>query len=581
MADVTEAAHDPLDRRVVALGLVAAIVAFVLVRAALVGWAPTAPDDARYLFVGLSMLGGDGPVTPSGDIFWLRSPVYPLILAGGSGLVGGDPLDGAHLVATFFAIVCLVGAVRIGWLLGGAGAAIGTAVALAAMPILWRLTPTLRIDLPQTAGVVAVLLVVWRPTTRRWALGGVLFGLTVLVKESVLPMALLPMALLGAEPLRRVATLAMAFLAAAFVTAAWWWVLVWFGTGQVFPLNALDVITAREVERGLGLGRTTLVFGGVAIVGWAAMLVRARVDVGARLVIVAALCLLPAAAYAAKNGLDGRNYAGLAALSSVAIGVAAAMAARWVSSRIGGGRLLRAGVLAVVALSVAGVVVAGQRAAGPVPPAGVADALATWLRANTTPGDRIAMTFRDREAIALQLFDSVEVANLFPTRVQAEDDPGTFLWMGLRDQQLFGYRRADWDRALTDPAVRYVVMSGPHPFHPTELLSAMADRPIPGLERVASIDGEGGQAEVFAVDPTILALGPESAPTAMSAEAALAWLDLAEPTGKVIADGRLLAAGPIVSGDAVPELLARLGMCPASTDSSGSVYLSPEERCPV
>ena len=258
-----------------------------------------------------------------------------MILASGSVLVGGDPLDGARLVAIVLAIVCLVGAVRLGWLLGGAGGAIGTLLALAAMPIVWRLTPTLRIDLPQTAGVIAVLLVVWRPTTGRWALGGVLFGLTILVKESVLPMALLPLALLGTEPLRRVVTLGAVFLLAALLTAGWWWVLVWLGTGAIFPLNALEVVEARDVGRDLGLGRTTVLFGGVAVLGWLAMVGRARVDVGARLLVVAAACLLPAAAYAATHGLDSRNYAGLAVLSSVAIGVAGAMAVRFVRHACG------------------------------------------------------------------------------------------------------------------------------------------------------------------------------------------------------------------------------------------------------
>ena len=579
---MTEASHEPLDRRIIAFGLIGAVVAFVVVRAALVGWAPVAPDDARYLFVGLSIFGGDGPVTPAGDVFWLRSPVYPMLLAGGSLLAGGDPLDGARVVATVLAIACLIGALRLGWLLGGAGGAIGTALALAAMPIVWRLTPTLRIDLPQTAGVIAVLLVVWRPTMGRWALGGVLFGLTVLVKESVLPMALLPLALLGTEPLRRVVELGTVFLVTALLTAGWWWVLVWFGTGAVFPLNALDVVEAREVGRALGLGRTTIAFGGVAVLGWLAMLGRARADPGARLMVVAAACLLPAAAYAATHGLDSRNYAALAVLSSVAIGVAGAMAVRWLLARVGRGGMLRAGLIAVLVLSVAGAAFAGQRAAGVPPPAGVAADLTTWLRANTADGDRIAMTFRDREAMALGLFGSVKVANLFPARVDPNDDPASFLWMGLRDRQLFGYRRTDWTRALANPPVRYLVSSGPHPFHPTELIAAMDAGQVPGIERVTSIDRAGDHAEVFSVDPANLVLRPEVVPTTMSADAALAWLDLAAAGGREdFAVRRLLAASPVVSGDSMPTLFARLGVCPESTESGGSVQLNPYDVCPV
>ena len=201
-------------------------------RAALVGWAPVAPDDARYLFVGLSIFGGDGPVTPSGDVFWLRSPVYPMLLASGSVLVGGDPLDGARVGRHSSSPSCAWSAPCDSagcW--AGRAAPSARRLALAAMPIVWRLTPTLRIDLPQTAGVIAVLLAVWRPTTRRWAVGGVLFGLTILVKESVLPMALLPLALLGTEPLRRVVELGAVFLVAALLTAGWWWVRSGSGRG--------------------------------------------------------------------------------------------------------------------------------------------------------------------------------------------------------------------------------------------------------------------------------------------------------------------------------------------------------------
>ena len=88
----------------------------------------------------------------------------------------------------------------------------------------------------------------------------------------MLPMALLPLALIGTEPLRRVVGLGMVFLVAALLTAGWWWILVWFGTGAIFPLNALEVVEARDVGRELGLGRTTVLFGGVAVLGWLALL---------------------------------------------------------------------------------------------------------------------------------------------------------------------------------------------------------------------------------------------------------------------------------------------------------------------
>ena len=68
----------------------------------------------------------------------------------------------------------------------------------------------------------------------------------------------------------------------------------------------------------------------------------------------------------------------------------------------------------------------------------------------------------------------------------------------------------------------------------------------------------------------------------MSADAALAWLDLAAAgIGEDLAAARLMAAQPVVSGDSVPALLTRLGLCPESTDPGGSVMLDRGDRCPV
>ncbi len=250
------------------LGLVVALVVLAVLRIALGGWAPLAPDDARYLYVGLSILDGHGPVTPSGSTFLLRSPVYGLALATGSSLVGGDPLVGARLVALGLSLLALAGALRLGWLLAGPGGAVGTAFALVAAALVWRLVPSLRIDLPQTAAIVATLLAVWRPTVRRWAVGGLLLGLAILIKETALPLLILPVALVGSVPPARLARLAAVFIGAAVVTAAWWWVVVWASTGQLFPLNALSVIEARDVDVALRVDRSTAFLLAIAIAGW-------------------------------------------------------------------------------------------------------------------------------------------------------------------------------------------------------------------------------------------------------------------------------------------------------------------------
>ena len=217
-------------------------------------WHPTTPATCTS---GCRSSTGTDRSRRAAATFLLRSPVYGLALATGSSLVGGDPLVGARLVALGLSLLALAGALRLGWLLAGPGGAVGTAFALVAAALVWRLVPSLRIDLPQTAAIVATLLAVWRPTTRRWAVGGVLLGLAILIKETALPLLILPVALVGSVPPRRLARLAAVFIGAAVLTAAWWWVVVWASTGRLFPLNALSVIEARDVAVALRVDRST------------------------------------------------------------------------------------------------------------------------------------------------------------------------------------------------------------------------------------------------------------------------------------------------------------------------------------
>lgn len=574
----------PTGDRWLGLGLVAALATLALVRIALGGWGPLAPDDARYLYVGLSILDGRGPVNPSGNIFLLRSPVYGLALATGSSLAGGDPLVGARIVAVALTLLGLAGAIRLGWLLAGPGGSVGTAIALVATPLVWRLVPSLRIDLPQTAAIVAVLLAVWRPTPRRWALGGVLLGVAILVKETALPMLLLPVALVGFVPVPRVARLAAVFIGAAIVTAAWWWVVVWISTGQLFPLNALSVVEARDVDVPLRVARTAVPLLVAIVVGWGLVAWRARHSPGSRLLLVAAVGLAPAALYAANLGLNARNFAGLAVLSAVAIGVGgawlvAALRERWGTRLTGPSRTVAAVALAGVAvLALAGPVI-GQRDAGRNPPVRLADELAGWLEANVSDGDRIVMAFREREAMALRRFGRMEVTILPTKRVDAADPLETYLWIGLRDQQLFGYPRADWVTALTDPPATYLVLVSPHPFTPVDLVDARADGPsLPGLVPVATLDGGTDHADILRIDPGRVLAETDEIPLHLTAEVAIAWLDQA---GGPNAGERLLEARPVVSGDGLASLLARLGdrAChiPAS---AGATQLGPVGSCP-
>ncbi len=571
-----------------AVGLATGLVALGLVRVAL-GWAPLAPDDARYLFVGLSVLDGQGAVTPSGAPYLLRSPVYGVALAVGSRLLSGDPLDGARVVAVAVSLLGLLGAVRIAWLAAGPGGAVGTAIAIIATPLVWQLVPSLRIDLPQTALVVALLLAAWRPTTRRWAAAGVLLGLVVLVKETVLPLAFLPVGLIGLVPGPTVRRLTLAYLGAAFATAAWWWAVVWVSIGQVFPANAFAVVEARDVEGVVRLSWVAMPLLATFGVGWILVARRARRELGSRLILAAAVALAPAAIYASAQGLNARNFAGLAVLSAIAVGIAGATIVAAVRPRLAPGssrgtsRALAAVTLvAVVAFALAGPAL-GQRAVRRPAPDRLSDDLVAWVSEHVEDGGRIVMAFREREEMALRRFGRTEVGLLGVRRVHGAAPPGTFIWMGLRGRQLFGYPRTAWVSALTDPPAAYLVLVSPHPFTPTDLVGVpgqgtSVEPSVPGLTPVGTLDDGDDHADIFRIEAQQVHDETGDVPLHLAADAALIWLDQLGGSNPV---DRLLEARPVISGDDVDALLARLGdracLLPAAT---GATQVVPAGTCP-
>ena len=577
------------DRRLALVGaaLVVALVGLGAIRVMLGGWAPLAADDARYLYVGLSILDGHGPVGPSGTVFLLRSPVYGLALALGSPL-GSDPLAGARIVAATLSLLGLAGACRLGWRLAGPGGAIGTAVALVSIPLVWHLIPSLRIDLTQTAAIVATLLAVSRPTIRRWAIGGALVGLAILAKETAAPILILPVALLASVPRPHLVRIAVAYVGAAAIVAGWWWVVVWASSGQVFPLNALAVIETRDVDVAIRLDRSVIPLITAMAAGWGLVLWRARHDAGHRILLIAALALAPAAVYAASRGLNARNFTGLAVLSAIAIGAGGAglvgtlrarlEAPSGVAAQTFPPRRLAALVLGGVVLVGPAIALIGQRDVERQPADRLPEQLAGWLAANTADGDRIAMAFRDREQVALRRFGQTDVALLPVVRVDPTEPPETYLWIGLRDQQLFGYRRTEWVAALTDPPVDLLILVAPHPLTPVELTAAPQTAARLGLALAATFETDGDRAEIDRVDPAVAVTGTLDVPLHLSVDAAGAWLAL---RGADAATG-FLAARPVVVGSdaAIRALLDRLGGRGCSKPAErGAAQLAPKGSC--
>jgi hypothetical protein len=94
---------------------------------------------------------------------------------------------------------------------------------------------------------------------------------------------------------------------------------------------------------------------------------------------------------------------------------------------------------------------------------------------------------------------------------------------------------------------------------------------------------------VFSVDPAAVPAGMEAVPLHATADAAMAWLDLAVPAdGEAGAIARLVAVEPLVSGGDLDALLDRLGEAACVSrdkpgadggDPSGAVRVWPAERC--
>jgi hypothetical protein len=556
-ASSVDQAHDRRGSLVIVLGLALGVVAVAIVRLALFGWGDVAPDDARYVFVGLSTLDGHGPVTPSGNLFLLRSPVYGIALAAGRWLSADGPVGGARIVAAALTVTGLIGAIWLGWSLAGSLGALGTALGLLSMTLIWRLLPTIRIDLPQTTGVIAVLLATRRPTARRWALAGAVFGITILVKETILLLAFLPVAFADMVPRARLARLWGLFLVTAALVASWWWIVVWTQSGAVFPLNAVGVIERRDVGADLRLDTFGLALVSVIAAAWLVVLMIARRDRDLRLLVTAAICLAPPAGYAIANGLSTRNLAGLAVLSAVAIGVAFARIAGLVAARIPAGRMTAAASIVVLVIGLFGAA-AGQARVGDPGESALPGQIAAWLRANAPAGSHAVMTFRDSEIVALELYGQISIPGLAGVRVTSDVPLSDFVWIGLRDRQLFGYTRSGWEQTLTQPGTGDLVLAGPHALTPAELMPALDRGSVPGVVLARQFTTASEWASIYAVTPASIDARPDAVHLHLSPAAAIAWLDLAGGNGALDAAQRLADVAPVVVGTDTDALVRRL-----------------------
>jgi hypothetical protein len=229
------------------------------------------------------------------------------------------------------------------------------------------------------------------------------------------------------------------------------------------------------------------------------------------------------------------------------------------------------GIVAVaVVIVVSFTAIAQARVRDPSEPQ-IPNQITAWLRDRVEPGDRIVMTFRYHELIALELFGAGESPELSAERVVADQSLGDYLWIGLRDRQLFGYRRDSWQAMLAAPGTRYLVLAGPHSLTPTELLPALDAARLPGIRPGAAFEAGNDWARIYSVDSDAVLTVPTEPATHLSANAALAWLDLGGAGSLTDRRQQLIDARPVVVGRGMRRVLDGLGprACAVPTQEPG------------
>ncbi len=200
--------------------------------------------------------------------------------------------------------------------------------------------------------------------------------------------------------------------------------------------------------------------------------------------------------------------------------------------------------------------VVGQRSVGRPTDLQLPHQIADWLAPRVSAGSNVPMTFLYSEVTAVALFDSASVPKLPVFRYQVDRRLNAYLWLGLRDQQLFGIRRTLWAETLSDPRTSHLVLAGPHALTPIELLPALDDGRLGGIANKKRIEVEREWAEIYVVDPAAVAAAPE-VPLHLSRDAAVAWLDL-KPGERREREGLLIQARPVLVGPDGRDILVSL-----------------------
>ncbi len=451
---------------------VGAAVAFLAVAVALgarlisVGVLPVAPDDAEYIGVGRRLLAAHAPNGIDGTLFTIRSWVWPL-LVGGASHFGSDPFTGPRVLGVLLGLGALLGAVELGRRVGRALGALGVAAAVLVTPVLWEIALSTRVDVALLAGLIATLLLAIRPSPRRALLAGLVAGLTMLVKETSAPMVLLPLAWLGALPLADWWRLARRYVGAFVVTVAWWFVVVLVVRGEVFPFQGVAQAEQRSVPRRWSLDTAAIALVAAWVIAAVVLLLLRRRDVGARVTLAGFVAMVPATAIAWRQELAVRQFAPIALLGAVVLGLALAEVARRVLATVPGAwRTAAAVVLGAVALVLLAVpVVSVHVRTEPIAESPLDVTVARWIDARDA--GRVASTFRYKAQVWARVGDHVTLRGIGFDDPTEFGDGSQYVWIDWANGQFHGLPREKLTRALTGADA--LVLSGRHRLGPIAL----------------------------------------------------------------------------------------------------------------
>ena len=452
--------------RVAAAVAFTAIVVAVGARLVAVGVLPIAPDDAEYIGVGRRLWALHAPNGIDGTLFTIRSWVWP-VLVGGASHIGGDPFTGPRVLGVLLGLGALVGAVEIGRRLGRGPGALAVAGALLVTPVLWEITLSTRVDVALLAGLTATLLLASDPSPRRAVLAGLVAGLTMLVKETSAPMVLLPFAWLGALPRpdwwRRTRSYVGAFVA----VVAWWFVVVLATRGELFPFQGVAQAESRSVPRTWSLDTAGVALVAGWVVAWIVLALWRRRDVGVRVALAGFVAMLPATAVAWRQELAVRQFAPVALIGAIVLGLAVAETVRRLLAAVPRSWRTVAGVaVASVALAVLVLpVVHVQVRAEAIDESPLDATVARWIDARDA--GRTASTFRYKAQVWARVGDHVDLRGIGfedPTEFGAGSQ---YVWIDWRGGQFHALPRVKLTRALDGADA--LVLSGRHRLGPIAL----------------------------------------------------------------------------------------------------------------